>query len=115
MCTTILADDSMENCTWLVTPKLFKVVHLKTNYVILFSIQSCFEWCLTKSSGLCIHIWVSVRSNGSDLLLNQCQDRQEKSCTIEELIPTHRHICRKDQCENLLGLFNCTKGVCVNV
>lgn len=93
MCTTTLADDSMENCTWL----------------------SCFEWCLTKSSGLCMQIWVSVRNNGSELSFNNCQERAEKSCTTDDLIPTHRHICRKDQCENLLGLFNCTKGVCVNV
>ena len=137
ICTTVLADDSVENCTWL----------------------SCFEWCLTKSSGLCMQIWVSVRNNGSELNFEQCNDRVEKSCTNEEFIPTHRHICRKDQCENLVGpcpeiisfeniqtvnlhkmqipgsnssmkrsriqtdrivslvtgLFNCTKGTCVNV
>lgn len=112
MCSTTWADDSVENCTWL----------------------SCFEWCLTKSSGLCMQIWVSVRHNGSELTFNQVQDRSEKACTTDDLIPTHRHICRKDQCENLLGnssffhywpnnsdpfyrtgLFNCTKGICVNV
>lgn len=81
MCTTTMADDSVENCTWL----------------------SCFEWCLTKSSGLCMQIWVSVRQNGSDLSFDQVTDRVEKSCTTDDLIPTHRHICRKDQCENLLG------------
>ena len=81
ICTTTLADDSVENCTWL----------------------SCFEWCLTKSSGLCMQIWVSVRQNGSELAFDQCQDRVEKSCSTDDLIPTHRHLCRKDQCENLLG------------
>ncbi|XP_057381868.1 uncharacterized protein LOC130704464 [Daphnia carinata] len=93
ICTTTLADDSVENCTWL----------------------SCFEWCLTKSSGLCMQIWVSVRQNGSELSFDQCQDRVEQSCATDDLIPSHRHLCRKDQCENLLGLFNCTNGVCVNV
>jgi hypothetical protein len=82
ICTTTLADDSVENCTWL----------------------SCFEWCLTKSSGLCMQIWVSVRQNGSELAFDQCQDHVEKSCTTDDLIPTHRHLCRKDQCENLLGM-----------
>jgi hypothetical protein len=50
-----------------------------------------------------MQIWVSVRQNGSELAFDQCQDRVEKSCTTDDLIPTHRHLCRKDQCENLLG------------
>jgi len=93
MCTAVLADDSTENCTWL----------------------SCFEWCLTKSSGLCMQIQVSVRNNGSQLTLDDCQDIEETSCTTDDFIPTFRHICHKNQCEFLGGLFNCTKGTCINV
>jgi len=92
MCTTVLADDSKENCTWL----------------------SCFEWCLTKWSGLCMQIWVSVRNNGSNLRFDECRT-EETSCATNDFIPTHRHICQKNQCEFLGGLFNCTKGTCVNV
>ncbi len=53
-----------------------------------------------------MQIWVSVRQNGSELAFDQCRDRVEKSCTTDDLIPTHRHLCRKDQCENLLGKYN---------
>ena len=59
-----------------------------------------------------MQIWVSVRQNGSELSFDQCQDRVDQSCATDELIPSHRHLCRKDQCENLLGKLDFSSQTC---
>lgn len=87
MCTTVFADDSVENCTAF----------------------TCFEWCLSKPSGLGMQIHVAVRNNGSELAFQQCENRVEKMCSTQDLPTSTRHICRKDQCETLAGIFSFTK------
>jgi len=41
---------------------------------------SCGEWCLSKSSGSCTQIRVDVRTNGSNIRLEGCDDVDLKYC-----------------------------------
>ena len=94
MCTTIekrnIADD-IAACRW----------------------SSCSEWCLSKGGGACTHIYVNVRSNGSDIELEGCTDLVDKTCSsLEE----RKYNCKEDhQCTRLDKLFKCEHGVCTNI
>ncbi|KAK9511883.1 hypothetical protein O3M35_000453 [Rhynocoris fuscipes] len=46
---------------------------------------SCGEWCLTKSSGLCNQIHVTVRRNGTTITLEECNKLQMVSCPMVKL------------------------------
>lgn len=41
---------------------------------------SCGEWCLTKTTGFCPQIHVTVRRNGTDMLLKNCSRISKSSC-----------------------------------
>ena len=41
---------------------------------------SCGEWCLTKTSGFCPQMLVTVRRNGTDLELQNCSRLQSFAC-----------------------------------
>ncbi|KAF5303221.1 hypothetical protein FQR65_LT08301 [Abscondita terminalis] len=92
MCTTT-RNISVETCDW----------------------GSCGEWCLSKTSGSCVQIYVNLRQNGSTILLVDCTSTANKTCfgIDHDNAPTSR--CIADQCRNLTGTFNCTKGTCINI
>ncbi|KAF4525707.1 hypothetical protein B566_EDAN011499 [Ephemera danica] len=75
---------------------------------------SCGEWCLSKSSGACTQIFVNLRRNGSNLIFYNCSNSANKTCYgINENAKKSR--CIVDDCKNLTGTFNCTKGTCINI
>ncbi|KAF2879182.1 hypothetical protein ILUMI_26982 [Ignelater luminosus] len=91
MCTTT-RNMSVETCDW----------------------GSCGEWCLSKTSGACVQIYVNLRHNGSTIILLNCTSTTNKTCHgIQEKEKESR--CIADQCRNLTGTFNCTKGMCINI
>ncbi|KAK9718934.1 hypothetical protein QE152_g22988 [Popillia japonica] len=92
MCTTTRAVN-VENCDW----------------------GSCGEWCLSKTSGPCLQIYVNLRHNGSSLLLANCTNTANKTCYGIDQENAKRSRCIADECKNLTGTFNCTQGMCVNI
>ena len=42
--------------------------------------SSCGEWCLSKSSGSCTQIYVDVRVNGTNILLEECEGEEVIWC-----------------------------------
>jgi len=76
---------------------------------------SCGEWCLSKSSGACIQIYVYVRKNGSDLIFANCTNSANKTCYGIDQENAKKYRCIADDCKNLTGTFNCTKGMCINI
>lgn len=57
MCQTVNSTLS-KNCTW----------------------ASCGEWCLTKTTGFCPQIYVTVRQNGTNLYFENCTRMNSVSC-----------------------------------
>lgn len=92
MCTTTRAVNK-DNCDW----------------------GSCGEWCLSKTSGACIQIYVNVRKNGSSLLLAECGSAANKTCYGIDQENARKYHCIRDECRNLTGTFNCTEGKCINI
>lgn len=92
MCTTIRAATN-ETCEW----------------------GSCGEWCLSKTSGACIQIHVSLRRNGSSILLANCTNTANKTCYGIDQENAKKSRCIADECKNLTGTFNCTDGTCINI
>lgn len=92
MCTTLRAVNA-DSCTW----------------------GSCGEWCLSKTSGACIQIYVNARSNGTDLLFANCTNSANKTCYGIDQENAKKYRCIADDCKNLTGTFNCTKGMCINI
>ncbi|XP_059046874.1 uncharacterized protein LOC131842352 isoform X1 [Achroia grisella] len=92
MCTTTRAVNK-DNCDW----------------------GSCGEWCLSKTSGACIQIYVNVRKNGSSLLLAECGSAANKTCYGIDQENAKKYHCIRDECRNLTGTFNCTEGKCINI
>ncbi|XP_053615475.1 uncharacterized protein Teh3 [Plodia interpunctella] len=92
MCTTTRAVNK-DNCDW----------------------GSCGEWCLSKTSGACIQIYVNVRRNGSSLLLSECGSAANKTCYGIDQENAKKYHCIRDECRNLTGTFNCTEGKCINI
>ncbi|KAL0275431.1 UNVERIFIED_CONTAM: hypothetical protein PYX00_003279 [Menopon gallinae] len=76
---------------------------------------TCVEWCLTKSSGACIQIYVTPRRNGSNLLFQNCTNMTNRTCYGIDQENAKKYRCIADDCKNLTGTFNCTEGVCVNI
>ncbi len=76
---------------------------------------SCGEWCLSKTSGACVQIYVNLRNNGSTLEFGNCELVFNKTCYGVDLHTAHKYRCKQDECKNLRGTFNCTTGVCVNI
>lgn len=76
---------------------------------------SCGEWCLSKTSGACMQIYVNLRHNGSTLLLANCTNTATKTCYGIDQDSVTKSRCIADECKNLTGTFNCTKGKCINI
>ncbi|EDW34752.1 GL12732 [Drosophila persimilis] len=92
MCTTTRALNK-DNCEW----------------------GSCGEWCLSKTSGACIQIYVNLRSNGSNLIFQNCTNSANKTCYGIDQDRADKARCINDECKNLTGTFNCTAGQCLNI
>lgn len=76
---------------------------------------SCGEWCLSKTSGSCIQIYVSLRRNGSSIMLINCTNTANKTCYGIDQENAKKSRCIADECKNLTGTFNCTVGTCINI
>jgi len=76
---------------------------------------TCGEWCLSKSSGACIQIYVNLRRNGSSLLMTNCTHTANKTCYGIDQENAKKYKCIADECKNLTGTFNCTMGTCINI
>nr|CAI5844665.1 unnamed protein product [Callosobruchus analis] len=92
MCTTTRAV-TVESCDW----------------------GSCGEWCLSKTSGSCMQIYVNLRRNGSNLLLANCTNIAQKFCYGKDQENAKKSRCIADECKNLTGTFNCTMGMCIDI
>lgn len=92
MCTTTRAINR-DNCDW----------------------GSCGEWCLSKTSGACIQIYVNLRNNGSSLTFANCSNSANKTCYGIDQENAKKARCIADECKNLTGTFNCTTGMCINI
>ena len=93
MCTTVHAVDKaklpkhLRDCDW----------------------STCGEWCLSKGSGVCMQIRVMVRHNGSTVQFNDCQNTQDESCSALDPNLGQKFKCKKSECHDLFGLYNCSK------
>lgn len=76
---------------------------------------SCGEWCLSKTSGACIQIFVNLRNNGSSLTFANCTNSANKTCYGIDQENAKKARCIADECKNLTGTFNCTMGMCINI
>lgn len=76
---------------------------------------SCGEWCLSKTSGSCMQIFVNLRHNGSTILLANCTNSANKTCYGIDQENAKRSRCIADECKNLTGTFNCSMGMCINI
>ena len=76
---------------------------------------TCGEWCLSKGAGPCILVYVHLRQNGSSLMFNNCSNPVNKSCYGIDIENSQNYTCIYKSCQNMTGLFNCTKGVCYNL
>ena len=76
---------------------------------------TCGEWCLSKSSGACEQIFVNLRYNGSELVFENCTNTANKTCYGIDQENAKKSRCIVDECKNLTGTFNCTKGTCINI
>ncbi|XP_011184718.1 PREDICTED: uncharacterized protein LOC108971503 [Bactrocera latifrons] len=92
MCTTTRAVNK-DNCEW----------------------GSCGEWCLSKTSGACIQIYVNLRTNGTNLTFQNCTNSANKTCYGIDQDRADKARCINDECKNLTGTFNCTEGQCLNI
>lgn len=92
MCTTTRAVNK-DNCDW----------------------GSCGEWCLSKTSGACIQIFVNLRNNGTNLSFPNCTNSANKTCYGIDQDRADKARCINDECKNLTGTFNCTAGQCLNI
>ncbi|XP_014292517.1 uncharacterized protein Teh3 [Halyomorpha halys] len=76
---------------------------------------SCGEWCLSKTSGSCVQIYVNLRRNGSNLHFANCTNMANKTCYGIDQENAKKYRCIADECKNLTGTFNCTAGMCINI
>lgn len=77
---------------------------------------SCGEWCLTKTSGFCPQIHVTVRRNGTDVIFEDCTTVTTISCPPPDYTKMKKFNCNNgSECSSLTGLFNCSLGHCANM
>ncbi|XP_065222895.1 uncharacterized protein LOC135847351 isoform X1 [Planococcus citri] len=76
---------------------------------------SCGEWCLSKTSGSCVQIYVNLRQNGTTLDFQNCTNSYNKTCYGIDQDNVKRYRCKLEECKNLTGTFNCTTGSCINI
>ncbi len=81
--------------------------------------NSCVEWCLSRGGGDCTHLYVSVRSNGTDVELRGCSRASTRECPSlddEEERAANMRNCKEDhQCSRLESMFTCSDGLCRNI
>lgn len=76
---------------------------------------SCGEWCLSKTSGACVQIYVNLRENGTSLQFRNCSNTYNRTCYgIDENNVKH-YRCKQEECKNLSGTYNCTAGTCIGI
>lgn len=89
---------------------------INTSMINNCSWASCGEWCLTKTSGFCPQIHVTVRRNATNLQLSNCTAFASVSCPQADTASLKRYNCNNGtQCSTLHGLFNCSLGHCTNM
>lgn len=76
---------------------------------------SCGEWCLSKTSGACVQIYVNLRHNGTSLDFHNCTNSFNKTCYGIDQNNIRKYRCKQEECKNLTGTFNCTAGSCINI
>lgn len=77
---------------------------------------SCTEWCLSKGGGDCTHLYVSVRSNGTNLLMEGCDDISRRECKSLNMKQIPKRNCKEDHaCTRLDKMFRCEDGMCWNI
>lgn len=72
---------------------------------------TCGEWCLSKGSGTCVQIYVMARRNGSKVTFRDCVDISDNNCSALNVTKTRNYKCKKGECTDISGLFNCTKDL----
>ena len=72
---------------------------------------SCREWCLSKDPSLCLQIFVRPRMRGANVTLDECELSPiiNKECSALNISNARRFRCKKGECKNLDGLYNCTR------
>ena len=78
--------------------------------------SSCSEWCLSKGGGDCTHLYVSVRSNGTNIQMEGCQDIAHRECKSLDMKQVPKRNCKEDhECIFLNDMFRCNDGMCWNI
>ncbi|KAL0275433.1 UNVERIFIED_CONTAM: hypothetical protein PYX00_003281 [Menopon gallinae] len=96
------------------TPVMCQTV--ETTMINNCSWASCGEWCLTKTTGFCPQIQVTVRRNGTNMEMKNCSRLNTYACLQAKPENLHRYNCNNGtECSNLSGLFNCSLGHCANM
>ncbi|XP_067013120.2 uncharacterized protein Teh4 [Anabrus simplex] len=76
---------------------------------------SCGEWCLTKTSGFCPQIHVTVMRNGTGIRLINCTSNLT-TCPPANLGALKKFNCNQGtECSHMNGVYNCTLGHCTNM
>lgn len=71
---------------------------------------SCREWCLSKDPALCLQIYVRPRLRGANVTLDDCEDHEvDMECSAMNVSAAVPHRCKKGECKELNGVYNCTK------
>jgi hypothetical protein len=69
---------------------------------------SCGEWCLTKTSGFCPQMIVTVRRNGTDMQLENCSRLQSFACPAVRCLLIAKLQWTQNKCE--LGKRHSKRG-----
>ena len=78
--------------------------------------SSCSEWCLSKGGGDCTHLYVSVRSNGTNLVMEGCKDISQRECKSLNMKEIPERNCKEDhECTVLDKMQRCEDGMCWNI
>jgi len=78
--------------------------------------SSCTEWCLSRGGGDCTHIYVGVRSNGTEVDFEECAPVEQRVCPSLDLAKADKANCKEDgECSRLHGTFVCDDGACANI
>lgn len=61
-------------------------------------------------------LWLSVRSNGTDIELEDCTNLIDKTCPTMDMTTVQKKNCKEDhQCTRLDAQFRCERGQCWNI
>ncbi|KAL7637832.1 UNVERIFIED_CONTAM: hypothetical protein RMT77_011444 [Armadillidium vulgare] len=71
--------------------------------------STCNEWCLSKTSSPCWQIYVMPRNIGVETVIGDCELETNEACSALNVSLTEKKLCKKGECKDLNGLFNCSK------